>query len=172
MVSPLAYVNERKYKTDINVHRGKISGSTQQKVEKLGLADNNVYLRFKLFLLCCIERKIISIFNMGEFWICYYRLFIYIYKQFSDTTPSFDASNDRGALSTNVLTAAEFCFLSAEQGDVKQATYSTNMTSETSFRLQKDLSYGVLTICTCQSYQTRFYTDMDANLYRGANPWC
>ena len=44
-------------------------------------------------------------------------------RHFSDTPSSFDASNDRGALSTDVLTAAQFCFLSAAQGDVKKAIY-------------------------------------------------
>ena len=130
---------------------------------------------------------------MGSPFECYYRLFIKKKKKkkkhFSDTTPSFDESYTRGALSTNVLTTAEFCFLSAAQGDVKKAIYSTHMASETSFRTQKDLSYGILTICTCQSYQSkkisddqepiqsdptscpqnRFYTNVDANLYREQN---
>ena len=38
----------------------------------------------------------------------------------TDITPSFDASNARGALSTNVLTTAEFCFLSAAVGVVEK----------------------------------------------------
>ena len=46
------------------------------------------------------------------------------------------------------------------------------MASETSFRLKKDFSNDILTICTYQSYQNRFYTNMpDANLYREAKPW-
>ena len=36
-----------------------------------------------------------------------------------DTTPSFDVSNVRGALSANVIKTAEVCFLSAAQDAMK-----------------------------------------------------
>ena len=39
---------------------------------------------------------------------------------FGHNPPSFDASNDRGALSTNVLMATVFCFLSVVQALLKR----------------------------------------------------
>ena len=42
------------------------------------------------------------------------------YNHFWDTSPSFDASNDRGALSANVIKTAKVCFLSAAQDVMKR----------------------------------------------------
>ena len=66
------------------------------------------------------------------------------YNHFWDTPPSFDASNDRGALSANVIKTAEVCFLSAAQDVMKEAIYLDNMVFEINLRLKNDLTYIIL----------------------------
>ena len=67
---------------------------------------------------------------------------------FWDIPPSFDASNDRRALSANVIKTAEVCFLSAVQDIMKEAIYLDNMVFETNLRLKNDLTYNILRKCT------------------------
>ena len=56
-------------------------------------------------------------------------MFIIIF--FWDTPPFFDASNERGALSANVIKTAVVCFLSAAQDVMKEAIYLDKMVFET-----------------------------------------
>ena len=91
---------------------------------------------------------------------------------FGTHPPSFDASNDRGALSANVIKTAEVCFLSAAQDVMKQAIYLDNMVFETNLRLKNDLTYIILRKYTCKTYENSLYKNLDANLYRGAKTWC
>ena len=89
-----------------------------------------------------------------------------------DTPPSFDASNDIGALSANVIKTAEVCFLSAAKDVMKEAIYLDNMVFETNLILKNDLTYIIMRKYTCKTYENRLYKDLDANLYRGAKTWC
>ena len=57
---------------------------------------------------------------------------------------SFDASNDRGALSVKVIKTVEVCFLSAAQDVMKEAIFLDNMVFETNLRLKNDLTYNIL----------------------------
>ena len=66
------------------------------------------------------------------------------YNHFWDTSPSFGASNDRGALSANDFKTAEVCFLSAAQDVMKEAICLDNMVFETNLRLTNDLTYNIL----------------------------
>ena len=77
-------------------------------------------------------------------------------------------SNDRGALSANVIKTAEVCFLSAAQDVMKEAICLGNTVFETNLRLKNDLTYSVLRKCTCKTYENRLYKNLDANLYHGA----
>ena len=86
--------------------------------------------------------------------------------------PSFNASNDHGALSVNVIETAEVCFLSAAQDVMNEAIYLDNMVFETNLRLKNDLTYIILRKYTCKIYENRLYKNLDANLYRGAKTWC
>ena len=76
-------------------------------------------------------------------------------------------SNDRGALSANVVKTAEVCLLSAAQDIMKEAIYLHNMVFETNLRLKIDLTYNILHKCTCKTYENRLYKNLDANLYHG-----
>ena len=89
-------------------------------------------------------------------------------NHFSDTPPSFDASNDRGSLSANIITTAEVCFPSAAQDVVKGAVYLDSMVFETNLNLKNDVTYNILHKCTCYTSPNRLYKNLDANLYRGA----
>ena len=93
------------------------------------------------------------------------------YNHFWDTPPSFDASNDRGALSANDIKTAEVCFLSAAQDIMEEDIYLDYMVFETNLRLKNDLTYIILCKCTCKTYGNRLYKNLDANLYRGAKTW-
>ena len=76
------------------------------------------------------------------------------YNHFWDTPPSFDANNDRGALSANVIKTAEVCFLSTAQDVMKEAIYLDNMVFETNLRLNNDLTYIILRKYTCKTMKT------------------
>ena len=74
---------------------------------------------------------------------------MFIIISFWTPPPSFDASNDRGALSANVIKTAEVCFLSAAQDVMKEAIYYDNIVFETNLRQKNDLTYNILRKCTC-----------------------
>ena len=76
---------------------------------------------------------------------------------FGTPPPSLDASNDRVALSANVIKTAEVCFLSAAQDVMKEAIYLDNMVFETNLRLKNDLTYISLRNYTCKTYENRVY---------------
>ena len=83
-----------------------------------------------------------------------------------DTPLSFDASNDRRALSANVIKTAEV--LSAAQDVMKKAIYLDNIVFETNLRLKNDKLSNILGKCTCKIYENHLYKNLDANIYRGA----
>ena len=75
----------------------------------------------------------------------------------SDTPSSFNASPDRGALSANVITTAEVCFLSAAKDVLKEAVYLDNKIFETSLRLKNDITYDILHKCIRYTSPNRLY---------------